>query len=89
MELFALLIIFPIAALLIAATFAAIAYVRKRKLVAVVAGLWLLYGIYESLMYARILCSGECNIRIDLLVIYPVLIVATVAGIVGALWRRR
>jgi len=30
----------------------------------------LLYGIYEY-QAERILCSGECNIRIDLLVIYP------------------
>jgi len=32
-------------------------------------------------MQERILCSGECNIRIDLLVIYPVLAVASLIGL--------
>jgi hypothetical protein len=35
---------------------------------------WLLYAVYETGMKRRWLCSGECNIRIDLLVIYPVLV---------------
>lgn len=34
---------------------------------------WALYCAYEYLMYARVLCSGECNIRIDLLAILPVI----------------
>ena len=49
----------------------------RKGIVAVAAGLWLLYGIYESLVYARILCSGECNIRVDLLLIYPILLFVT------------
>ena len=32
------------------------------------AGLWALYGLWEWGMQSRVLCSGECNIRIDLLV---------------------
>ena len=31
------------------------------------------YCVYEYLMYARVLCSGECNIRVDLLLAYPAL----------------
>ena len=27
---------------------------------------WLLYGLYEYMMYSRIWCSGDCNIRVDL-----------------------
>lgn len=43
---------------------------------------WLLYALYETAMQQRWLCSGECNIRIDLLVIYPVLLIAlVVAGV--------
>ncbi|MGH7463155.1 MAG: hypothetical protein ACREMA_19275, partial [Longimicrobiales bacterium] len=38
---------------------------------------WLACGAYESLMQARILCSGECTIRVDLLLIYPALLVLT------------
>jgi len=42
-------------------------------LVAAAAVLWALYGAYEGGMYLRILCGGECNIRVDLLMIYPLL----------------
>lgn len=45
---------------------------------------WLLYGVYELGMRARILCSGECNIRIDLFVVYPMLLLATLIGVVSA-----
>jgi hypothetical protein len=55
--------------------------------------LWLAYAIYEYLMYARVLCSGECNIRIDLLVIYPVLLGSTLwvvlAAAIRAIKRKR
>jgi hypothetical protein len=34
---------------------------------------WIAYGVYEYLMQIRVLCSGECDIRVDLLLIYPVL----------------
>jgi Flp pilus assembly pilin Flp len=41
---------------------------------------WLLYAVYETGMQRRWLCSGECNIRIDLLIIYPVLILGVVVA---------
>jgi hypothetical protein len=41
---------------------------------------WLLYAVYETGMQRRWLCSGECNIRIDLLVIYPVLVLGVVVA---------
>ena len=45
---------------------------RARRRVAVGTGiLWLLYAVYEYGMQRRWLCSGECNIRVDLLLIYP------------------
>jgi hypothetical protein len=50
---------------------------RHSRGLAVFAILWLLYAGYEYLMYARIACSGECNIRVDLLLIYPVLLIGT------------
>lgn len=59
-------------------------YARTRRLSALLAGLaWLVYCLYEFAMKLRVLCSGECNIRIDLLVIYP----ALVAGSALALLR--
>jgi hypothetical protein len=53
---------------------------------AVAGGLWLLYALYEYLMYRRILCSGDCNIRVDLLVIYPMLLSITLAAVGRVLW---
>ena len=53
--------------------------------------LWLAYAGYEALMAARVLCSGDCNIRIDLLLLWPVLMLATLAWLavaVGRAWRR-
>ena len=38
---------------------------------------WLGYALYEVLMVRRVLCSGECNIRVDLLLIHPALIGGT------------
>lgn len=54
---------------------------RARRRVAVVAGIaWALYGAYEFGMQQRWLCSGECNIRVDLLLIYPLLLVGLAAA---------
>jgi hypothetical protein len=39
------------------------------------------------LMKARILCSGECNIRVDLLILYPVMAALTLAAAVASLRR--
>jgi len=79
-----LLIIFPFGALLAGASFAIAACYRRNILPAFAALLWTAYGVYEYLMYALILCTGECNIRVDLLMIYPVLLLFTVAGIISA-----
>jgi formate hydrogenlyase subunit 3/multisubunit Na+/H+ antiporter MnhD subunit len=57
---------------------------RKRGGVAVGAGVaWLLYSAYEFGMKQRWLCSGECNIRVDLLLIYPVLLIILIVGAVS------
>lgn len=44
--------------------------------------LWLIYTVYEYGMYLRILCSGECNIRVDLLLIYPVLLFVSLFALI-------
>lgn len=62
---------------------------RAHRRVAVGAGLvWLLYALYEVGMQQRWLCTGECNIRVDLLIIYPLLVIGLAAGLVS-LWRAR
>lgn len=60
-----------------------------RRATAIVAGvMWLLYSGYETGMKLRVLCTGECNIRVDLLLFYPVLLVMLISGLVS-LWRAR
>jgi hypothetical protein len=49
---------------------------------------WALYAVYETGMHQRWLCTGECNIRVDLLLILPVLLLMS-AGAVWSLARAR
>lgn len=42
---------------------------------------WAVYLPYEWAMHTRILCSGECNIRVDLLLIYPILLALSLTAI--------
>ncbi len=82
-------IAWPLAALVPAGLLGAAFFVRRRPLMAVAAVLWLGYAIYESLMKARVLCSGECNIRVDLLLISPLLWILTIVAAVQFFRRRR
>lgn len=88
------LVIEPIPIALLIAVALAIGWrVSSRRGLLILAILWAGYAGYEYLMFARILCSGECNIRIDLLLIYPALLGCTlwvlVAAAVRASKRRR
>ncbi|HQR77295.1 MAG TPA: hypothetical protein PLR35_12800 [Burkholderiaceae bacterium] len=59
-------------------------YARSRAGSALAAALaWLGYLVYKYAMKLRWLCSGECNIRVDLLVLYPLLLLVSLI----ALWR--
>ena len=68
------LVIMPYIAFIPAAIFAIFGRCKKSRLSLATSALWVLYGLYELGMYFRILCSGECNIRVDLLAIYPLLL---------------
>ena len=85
---FAVFISRPLAAFIPAALFG-VGFAWNRRIVTLVAALaWALYAVLETLNYARITCSGECNIRIDLLVIYPALWIFSIAGVVGLVMGR-
>lgn len=59
---------------------------RRGRRVAVAAGIvWMLYAVYETGMKQRWLCTGECNIRVDLLLVYPILLVLTVVAVASPL----
>ncbi len=84
----AILTIFPLGALLISVLFIWLNRNLRSRLVYLTGAVWLLYAAYEYLMYARILCTGECNIRTDLLIIYPILLFLSVIAVTKLLRYR-
>jgi hypothetical protein len=81
----------PLAALLPAALFGFVfLYFGKRHSFSLIAAiLWALYALYESLMAARVLCTGECNIRIDLIALYPLLAVVSLVALIELAIRKK
>ena len=56
----------------------ALAAVKRPRLSLFVAGiLWLLYAVWERLIANGTLCTSDCNIRVDLAFILPVLAIAS------------
>jgi len=77
----AVLIEHPLLAAVPGAAFVALFAVSRKLLVLTAAAAWLAYLPYEYAMKLRLLCSGECNIRLDLMVLYPVLLIVSVVGV--------
>jgi hypothetical protein len=80
---------YPLLAAAIGALLFALGSRLRRKGLTAAGIFWLLYAAYETGMQQRWLCSGECNIRVDLLLIYPALLVATLVGVINLLRARR
>ena len=80
-----ILIAYPWLALVASGYFALLWLTRRHRMSAVLALLWACYAGYEFLMHARVLCTGECNIRLDLLLIYPVLLVLSIVAVVRSI----
>ncbi len=83
-----LFIEYPVLAALLGALFLAGYLVSRRPSSAVTATAWFAYSAYETAMRLRWLCTGECNIRVDLLLIYPLLLGLSVVALIGFVrWR--
>lgn len=78
----------PWLALVVAAGLGLLVHWSGSKTAAVAALAWAGYGVYEYMMHARVLCTGECNIRVDLLALYPLLAVLVIASIVQGVRAR-
>jgi hypothetical protein len=78
-----LFIAFPQLAAGLGALFLLLYGLCRRRSSAVAGIAWLVYAGYETGMRLRWFCSGECNIRVDLLLIYPVLLVISVVPIIS------
>ena len=85
----AILIAYPLLAAVIGVLLLIVARGRRRRTAAGAGVLWVSYALYETGMQRRWLCSGECNIRIDLLIIYPALLIALLAAVVSLVRGRR
>jgi hypothetical protein len=77
-------IAYPVLALGLAAAFLLLHAWSRQRLVLSAGLAWAMYSAYEYGMHQRWLCTGECNIRVDLLLIYPVLALLSLAAVVAA-----
>ena len=50
---------------------------RPRVAIFVAAILWLIYAYYEYQVASGVLCDPNCNIRVDLVLFFPILALAT------------
>lgn len=85
MELLGIFIAHPWLALVVAGFLVLLGRWSRSKLTVAAAVVWAGYGGYEYLMYARVLCTGECNIRVDLLFIYPLLLLIFVVAVIHSI----
>lgn len=81
----AVLIEYPVLAGVIGLLLVGLGRWAGRRIVLGVGLIWLLYAVYETGMQQRWLCGGECNIRVDLLLIYPLLLGASAVAAVSLL----
>lgn len=56
-----------------------------RRLAMAAGVMWLLYSLYEFAIKKRWLCTGDCDIRADVVLIYPILLLGTVVAVVNLL----
>lgn len=85
----AVLTMHPWVALLVAEGLAGLWMWRRAGATLIAAVAWATYAGYEYLMLLRVLCSGDCNIRVDLLLVYPVLLLLTIVALVCTYQRGR
>jgi hypothetical protein len=75
----------PLIAILPAVLFGWFYLKTKKGINLIVALLWGAYAIYEYAMKLNFLCSGGCNIRVDLLLLYPLLLMTTIFAVISTI----
>lgn len=71
------MVVFVLVAGLMALAHGVAALQRPRPAVIVSGILWALYACYEYLIATGVLCDKDCNIRVDLVFVIPILALAT------------
>ena len=72
----------PPLALLLGAAFAGLYFRGRQRTVLAAALLWTAYGTYETAIRLQLICPEGCNIRVDLLLIYPLLAIVSILALV-------
>ena len=72
----------PPIALLLGAAFAGLYFRRRQRTALAAALLWTAYGAYETAIKLQLICPEGCNIRVDLLLIYPLLAIVSILSLV-------
>lgn len=69
--------------------FFALYYWSHKRIVLVTAIAWMGYMAYELTIKFHIMRCGDCDIRVDLLLIYPILVGLSLMAAVTAVWKLR
>ena len=80
---------YPLLAAAIGVFLFGVGRMMHRRLAMAAGVMWLLYSVYEFAIKKRWLCTGDCDIRADLVFIYPVLLLGSLAALVSLLMRPR
>lgn len=80
---------YPLLALLPAACFFVLAYMCNRRVIWAAGWVWAAFAGYGLLFRKGALCASGCESRIDLLFIYPFLLVISVVAALSALRGRK
>ena len=79
----------PLLAAVIGILLVTLGRVLHRGLTTTAGVMWLMYSLWEFAIKQRWLCRGDCDIRADLIFIYPLLILGSVAAVVGLVKKPR
>lgn len=78
-----ILIDYPWLAFVPALIFFCLFYVFRRRFSLFAGCAWSIYILYEFGMKLRVFCSNECNIRVDLLLLWPFLLIVSVVALIN------
>ncbi|WP_296405208.1 hypothetical protein [Psychrobacter sp.] len=87
LESMSVMIDYPYIAFIITTILLLIGFWRNHLFVKIAALAWFCYGIWEYFIFFQRANNNEFNIRIDLLFIYPILILFTVFAIAHAVYQ--
>jgi len=63
--------------------------VKRSRLILITSLAWALYSTYEYLVQSGVLCSGECNIRFDILLFHPMLLLLSILAILTFIFGKK